>query len=99
MSYFAPKNKNDNDEADIQTEPDDPGVERAEEKQQEVESATERKPEDLLVGETGFQSEGTEQEEETDEDPKSEAEGDMQAECETQTEDTCATTSTGPSGL
>lgn len=97
MSYFAPPKKNDNDEADIQTEPDDPGVERAEEKQQEVESATERKPEDLL--ETGFQSEGTEQEEETDEDPKSEAEGDMQAECETQTEDTCASTSTGPSGL
>lgn len=72
------KDKNDNDEADIETELQDPGVERAEEKQPEVESATEGKPEDLLVGETGFQSEGTEQEGDTDEDEESEAEGDTQ---------------------
>lgn len=93
------QDKNDNDEADIETELQDPGVERAEEKQPEVESATEGKPEDLLVGETGFQSEGTEQEGDTDEDEESEAEGDTPAECETQTEDTCASTSTGPAGL
>lgn len=49
MSYFTPKNK----KADSETEDEDPGVERAEEKEQEVESTR-----DLLAGETGFQIEG-----------------------------------------
>lgn len=79
-SYFCTKKTN-NNEADIETEPDD-GVERAEEKQ--VESATRREPDDL--GDTGFQGEGTEQERQTDEDPESEeAEREIQAERETQT--------------
>ena len=90
MSHFLnPKNEADKSQM-IQ-------VERAEEKQQDVESATERKPEDLLDRETGFQREGTEREGETDEDPEREA--DRRAECETQTEDTCASTSNGPSSL
>ena len=89
-SYFYTK-KTQND-ADIDTEPDD-GGERAEEEQ--VESAREGESEDM--GDTDFQREGTEQQRETDEDE--EAETEMQAECETQTENICASTSTGPSRM
>lgn len=68
---------------------------------QEAERATEGEPVNFEV----IDSKATEQERETDEDPNSdeEPEGDMQAECErqteTQTEDPCASTSAGPSGL
>lgn len=55
------------------------------------------KPEDLLVGKTGFQSESKGQEGEMDNNSERDAKGDMQAHCDT--EDTFLSTSTGPSCL
>lgn len=68
-------------------------------KNENDEGHIETEPDELGVERAEAQSESTEQERETDEDPESEAEGDIQAGCETPTEDACASTSTGPSGL
>lgn len=46
----------------------------------DLKSATERKPKDWLAGETGFHSEGSEQEAEMDGEPESDSDGDIQAE-------------------
>lgn len=90
VSYFCPQKKD--DKANVETEPD-----RDAETCEEAERATERE----LVNFGEISSKATEQEQEQDEDPNSEdePEGDIQVEFETQTEDPCAFTSTGPSGL
>lgn len=75
------------DKVDSETEPDGSGVERARESREPAE----REQEELSIGET--ESEGIVEEE-------SETDGETEAESDTPpTEEPCAPTSSGPSGL